>query len=197
MTSSHCTTKLLAQLQAGDASVRVAILEHTLERFRVLAGRMFRRYTDLRSIADTDDVLQKALLRINRALDSVRPATGRAYFGLAARQIRWVLHDLARESWTANSVQYTDEPEILDRIDHDGEPSNLMEWGEFHEQINGLPDGDREMFDLLFYQGLTQPEASVVLAIPLRTLKRRWQSAKLRLNDALRGEWPSLRTHQQ
>jgi RNA polymerase sigma-70 factor (ECF subfamily) len=40
---------------------------------------------------------------------------------------------------------------------------------------------------LLFYEGLTQEEAATVLGVSLRTLKRRWQSARCRLHDALNG----------
>jgi RNA polymerase sigma-70 factor (ECF subfamily) len=84
-----------------------------------------------------------------------------------------------------------DQSTIPEALDLAGEPSTLAEWCEFHERITTLPDADRELFDLLLYQGLTQPEAANVLEIPLRTLKRRWQGAKLRLHEILRGEWPS------
>ena len=40
---------------------------------------------------------------------------------------------------------------------------------------------------LLFYEGLTQEEAAKVLGISLRTVKRRWQSARCRLYDAFNG----------
>jgi RNA polymerase sigma-70 factor (ECF subfamily) len=38
---------------------------------------------------------------------------------------------------------------------------------------------------LLWYEGLRQPEAAVVLGISLATLKRRWQVARLRLGELL------------
>ncbi|MBL8798147.1 MAG: helix-turn-helix domain-containing protein, partial [Planctomycetia bacterium] len=45
-------------------------------------------------------------------------------------------------------------------------------------------------FDLLFYQGLSQAEAAALLNVSERTVKRRWQSARLQLHDALGGEFP-------
>jgi RNA polymerase sigma-70 factor (ECF subfamily) len=185
------TTQLLAEFQAGNDSARAALLEHTLERLRVLAARMFHQYAHLRSMNDTDEVMQQALVRLHRALATVRLTTARDYFGLAARQIRWVLQDLARKA-AACAVTCTNQHEDLERLDTAGEPSTLAEWTEFHERISALPDDDRELFDLLLYQGVMQAEAAEILNLPLRTLKRRWQQAKIRLHDALRGDWPSL-----
>jgi DNA-directed RNA polymerase specialized sigma24 family protein len=51
---------------------------------------------------------------------------------------------------------------------------------------------EREAFDLLFYQGLTQAEAATVLEVSERTIKRRWQAARLRLVQTLGGKLPGL-----
>jgi RNA polymerase sigma-70 factor (ECF subfamily) len=48
-----------------------------------------------------------------------------------------------------------------------------------------LPDEEREVVNLLFYGGLTQQEAARVLGVSLRTVKRRWQSARCRLYEKL------------
>src|SRR5262249_29847393 len=109
---------LLDLLHAGHNSARDALLQHSLERFRVIAHRMFHGHNDLRRIAQTDDVVQKALVRLDRALTHVRPADVQAFFGLAARQIRWVLRDLAREAAAAKAIAnggtYPDEQEPQD-----------------------------------------------------------------------------------
>ena len=49
--------------------------------------------------------------------------------------------------------------------------------------IEKLPDEEREVCELLWYQGLTQPQAAEVLQMPLRTLKRRWQKVRLKLHE--------------
>jgi DNA-directed RNA polymerase specialized sigma24 family protein len=46
--------------------------------------------------------------------------------------------------------------------------------------------------DLLFYQGLQQAEAAAVLGVSERTVKRRWQSARLALHEALGGRLPGV-----
>ena len=180
---------LLDQHQAGNGAARDALIGHALDRLRHLARRMFRRHSDLRAFDQTDDVVQQTLLRLHRALSEVRPATPREFFGLAARQVRWVLHDLARKHAPHKRLAYADHAGD-ERPDRSGEPADLLEWADFHQRIDGLPDEAREMFDLLFYQGLSQADAAALLGTSVRTVKRRWQQARVLLHDALRGDWP-------
>src|SRR5205085_11869948 len=86
---------LLDRLQAGEDAARAALLEHALERLRILARRLFRPNVDLHQLEGTDDVLQKGLLRLHTALATVQPRTVREFFGLAGRQLRFVILDLA------------------------------------------------------------------------------------------------------
>ena len=181
---------MLDALRAGDESARDALLEHSLGHLHQLARRMFHTSWDLRRIDQTDDVLQKAMLRLYAALDQVRPRDALSFYGLAARQIRWVLRDLARDAAAARVVNYRAEPPETE--DPYGEPSDLAEWAEFHEKIEGLPEEERETFDLLLYQGLTQKQAAVALKTSVRTVKRRWQRARLSLAHALHGDWPKV-----
>jgi DNA-directed RNA polymerase specialized sigma24 family protein len=58
----------------------------------------------------------------------------------------------------------------------------------FHRQISLLPGEAREVFDLLWYQGLTQAEAASLLDVSERRLQRRWQSAREHLHGVLRGD---------
>src|SRR5256885_9614190 len=55
--------------------------------------------------------------------------------------------------------------------------SSDLQWTELHEQIGALPDEEREVVGLLFYQGLSQAETAEVLGISLRTVQRRWHDA--------------------
>jgi RNA polymerase sigma factor (sigma-70 family) len=67
--------------------------------------------------------------------------------------------------------------------------------GPVHEKslspsVQRLPQTEREVFDLLWYEGLTQAEAALVLGVTERTIKNRWRSAKLGLQRLL-GDGPS------
>ena len=67
------------------------------------------------------------------------------------------------------------------------DPHGLAEWTEFHEHVDALPDQERAMFDLLWYQGLNQAEAADTLGISERTVNRHWIKARLRLCESLGG----------
>jgi RNA polymerase sigma-70 factor (ECF subfamily) len=51
--------------------------------------------------------------------------------------------------------------------------------------VDRLPDDERETFQLIWYQGLTQAEVAALVDVSLRTVKRRWQSARLHLSALL------------
>jgi len=58
------------------------------------------------------------------------------------------------------------------------DPAMLATWREVHDRIAQLPEGERQLFDLLYYHGLSQVDAAKYLDWPLRTLTRRWLEAK-------------------
>ena len=67
------------------------------------------------------------------------------------------------------------------------EPSRMAEWQDFHARVGKLPDEEREVFDLLWYHELSQEEAGAMLDVSVRTVRRRWRSARLLLHDVLVG----------
>ncbi len=97
--AEHSTSQLqvwIVGMNAGDASARAHLIEHTCDRMRRLARKLLHDFPRVRRWEDTDDVLQNALLRLLRALQSVAPATVADFFRLATRQLRRELLDLAR-----------------------------------------------------------------------------------------------------
>jgi len=189
-------------LGAGDASAREALLACAAERLTRLTHKMLKDYPGVHRWEGTDDVLQNATLRLCRALEAVKPLSVRDFFRLAAALIRRELIDLARRysgpmglganyaSWAGSGDEMAaPDVEVADTT-HD--PGRLAEWTGFHDQVEALPEEEREVFDLLFYQGLPQAEAAAVLGVSERTIKRRWQAARLALHEALGGRLPGL-----
>jgi RNA polymerase sigma factor (sigma-70 family) len=193
----------LDRLRGGDETARAELLACACERLRNLAHKMLRGFPSVQRWEQTDDVLQNAALRLHRALQQITVETSRAFFRLAALNIRRELLDLARRyfgpegqgahhgTWGQGvSASTTEHSGPADPADLSREPSRLAAWTEFHEQIGALPDEEREVFDLLWYQGLSQAEAAELLGVSERTVKRRWQTARFQLYEALRGEVP-------
>jgi DNA-directed RNA polymerase specialized sigma24 family protein len=53
------------------------------------------------------------------------------------------------------------------------------------DAIDGLPSDEREVFDLIRIQGITQTEAADVLGVSVMTVKRRLKRGLLILTDAV------------
>jgi RNA polymerase sigma-70 factor (ECF subfamily) len=193
----------LERLRQGDPAASEeacgAVITHACGRLEALTRRMLRHYPRLRRWEQTGDVLQNAVLRLHRSLATVRPESPGQFYGLAAAQIRRELVDLARHHFgpegaavrhhTDGSGRAADAPGA-NREDPAGEPATLAQWTEFHEKVRLLPDAERQVFDLLWYEGLTQAEAASVLGVSEKTVKNRWRGAKLELQRLL-GEGPS------
>jgi RNA polymerase sigma-70 factor (ECF subfamily) len=190
---------LLVRLRAGEDSARGELLAHAAERLRHLSRKMLRRFPRLRRWEQTDDVLQNATLRLHRALAEASPESPRHFYNLAALQVRRELLDMSRHHFGPHgqaahhhSEDGADEEggSLLQEPDGTEEPASLEGWARFHEGVEALPEPEREAFNLLWYEGLTQEQAAEVLGVGLRTLKRRWQQARLLLYEALHGEPP-------
>jgi RNA polymerase sigma factor (sigma-70 family) len=190
------------RFRAGDDSARESLIGCACDRLTLLIHRMLRGYPGVRRWEETDDVLQNCLIRLDRSLKSVAPATAQDFFRLAATQIRRELIDLARHYSGPEGLGANHQSRW--GIDHDGsigeprgeasdlthEPSRIAAWTEFHRRVADLTEEDRELFDVLWYQGLTQAQAATILGVAERTVHRRWIVARLRLSDALGGQLP-------
>lgn len=179
----------------GDAAAHESLLHHACERLLRLTRKMFRGYPNLRRWEQTDDVFQNAMVRLHRALSEVRVESVRHFFNLAAVQVRRELLDLAKHHFGpegGGANHHTDGisadeagGSLHDRAD---EPDDLSGWSGFHTLVEKLPEDEQEVVNLLYYDGLTQAEAARVLGVSLRTLKRRWQSAKLKLHEEMNSD---------
>jgi RNA polymerase sigma factor (sigma-70 family) len=185
------THQLLRQAVAGDKAAVDDLLRHSCDRLTLLTRRMLGDFQRVKRWADTGDVLQNALLRLVGALGEVKPATPRDFLALATLQIRRELIDLARRFYGPEGIganhdsriaQVGQNGEPIDHADLSHEPSSLAQWTDLHRQIEALPAEEREVVDLLFYQGLPQAEAAEVLNLSVRTLQRRWHSALCKLH---------------
>jgi RNA polymerase sigma-70 factor (ECF subfamily) len=131
-----------------------------------------------------DEMLGAVVERLLKALREARPATVRQFFALACQRVRWELNDLAR--------RLDEQPaavELSDALvpDPASSASGLSPQGQrMLVAIEGLPEEEREAFDLVRIQGMTQTEAARVLGVSVITVKRR-------LNRGLRMPAAALR----
>jgi RNA polymerase sigma factor (sigma-70 family) len=187
------------RLRGGDRSALDELLTHASQRLARLTHKMLHDFPGGHRWEETDDVLQNATLRLCRALGEVHPATVADFFRLAAVQIRRELIDMCRhyagpEGLGAHHGSRALPPGLSSEaaagpqpVDTTHDPERVAAWTELHEKVDALAADEREAFDLLFYQGLSQAEAAEVLGVSVRTIKRRWVAARIHLGEALGG----------
>lgn len=188
-------------MRTGDMAARDELFRRTCGRLEQLTHRMLRGFPGVHRWELTDDVLQNAIVRLLRALEQVHPASMREFLALSTEQIRRELIDLARHYFGpqgpgANHASHdgnaSGSQPIYDRADLSHEPSILADWCEFHQQVGRLPENEREVVDLLYYQELPQAEAAELLNVTVRTVQRRWHAALLKLHHILQGQAPGV-----
>ena len=190
------TTKLqehLINFKSGDLEAREKIIEHSCERLRLRTRQMLRSFPNVSRWSQTDDVLQNAMIRLHRSMAEVKPESPQQFYGLAGTQIRRELIDLARHFSGAHGVgknHDTNNGEAAEKsTDTNYEPESLERWSKFHEAVEQLPDEQKDVVGIIWYEGVSQPKAAKLLGVSLATVKRRWQAAKLQLSERLKSHW--------
>src|SRR5262249_17065342 len=161
------------------------LLERAGGRLRLLcANLLYRSYPRLTQPPvnlETDELLGCLVAALLTALHATRPAGVRQFFALACQHMRWQLNDLARRR---------DDRPAAGGLPEAGGPappstgSCLTPDGRrVLETIEGLPEDEREVFDLVGIQGLTHPEAAAVVGVSEKTVQRRLNRARLLLAE--------------
>jgi RNA polymerase sigma-70 factor (ECF subfamily) len=163
---------------AGDAPTEPvvrALLERAVHRLLLHCTTLLRRSyprlarppLNLRA----DELLGAVAARLLKALREARPATVRQFFALASQHMRWELNDLAR--------RLDEQPRAAELLDGlvpapaDSDSGLSSDGRRMLGAIADLPDDEREAFDLVRIQGMTQAEAAQVLGVSAMTVKRR------------------------
>src|SRR5262245_30573701 len=145
----HSTTlhALLDSMQRGNLEAREELFRRIEDRVRRLCRKMLSEFPSVGAREDTLDVMQNALIRLMRALDTLKPASTREFFGLAAEHIRRELLDLARY-YRAGKRPVMKGPAIGAADDSspaldpaaDTDNSRLSQrWSDLHEAAASLP----------------------------------------------------------
>jgi RNA polymerase sigma-70 factor (ECF subfamily) len=130
-----------------------------------------------------DELLGAVAERLLKALREARPRNVRQLFALANQHMRWELNDLAR--------RLDEQPTVVELLEGEtpAAPSSASvlspDGRRMLEAIDDLPEDEREVFDLLRIQGLTQPEAAEVLGVSVKTVQRRLNRSLLLLAKEL------------
>jgi RNA polymerase sigma-70 factor (ECF subfamily) len=185
---------LVDRIQAGDREAANALIHRSAERLENLARKMLRDFPAVRRWEQTGDVLQNALTRLLRTLRDVTPDNVTGYFRLAAQAVRRELLDMVRRytgPGGGNHESLPDGPPQQYAPAAPAEVRNLERWAAFHEAVERLPDEDRGLIELGYYEGLEKDEMARLLGVDVRTVRRWWNRATRRLAEALGDDIPT------
>src|SRR5947207_9737155 len=181
----------LAADSPAEAVVR-ALLGRAVHRLQKLCAtllyRSYPRLTRPPANLQPDEMLGAVVERLLKALREARPASARQFFALACQHIRWELNDMARR---------LDEQPAAEELRAELVPapassdSGLTPKGRrILAAIDQLPEGEREAFDLVRVQGLSQAEAARLLEVSVATVNRRLNRSLRLLTATLADLYP-------
>ena len=164
------------------------LMDRAVRRLRLLCAtllhRSYPRLTYPPLNVETDELLGGVVAGLLTALRTIRPQTVRQFFALATQHMRWQLNDLARrldERPPAAALVETGVAAPPSGSDSGLSPHARRMLG----AIDGLPEDEREVFDLVGIQGLTHGEAATVVGVSEKTVQRRLNRARLLLAERL------------
>ena len=182
----------------GDTAAEPIIrelLDRAVGRLRLLCAthlhRIYPRLAQPPVNLETDELLGGVVAGLLPALRTTRPQSVRHFFALACQHMRWQLNDLARrldEQPVAAALAETGVAAPPASTASGLSPDGRRMLG----AIEGLPEDEREVFDLVGIQGLTHPEAAAVVGVSEKTVQRRLNRARLLLAEQLDDLRPAI-----
>jgi RNA polymerase sigma-70 factor (ECF subfamily) len=191
MDADHTTVAVQRYLKelAGDTPVEPvvrALLDRAVRRLHQLcATLLYRSYPRLSRPPvnlQADELLGAVVERLLKALREARPNSPRQFFALACQHMRWELNDIARRlDQQPADAELAAEPMAAPASDTGLTPEGRR----ILAAIEQLPEFEREAFDLVRIQGMSQAEAAQVLEVSVMTVNRRLNRGIQMLASAL------------
>jgi RNA polymerase sigma factor (TIGR02999 family) len=179
-------TKLLARLSAGDSEASSRLIALVYAELRAMAGRCMCRERANHTLQATV-LVHEAYLRL-AGQDEIQWQNRAHFFGLAARVMRRVLLDYAREHRAkkrSGGAQVTLDEALLVSEDH---LEQVLILDESLQKLAEVDPQQSRLVELRFFAGMTVEETAEVMGISTATVKREWSHAKAWLIRAMKAE---------
>jgi RNA polymerase sigma-70 factor (ECF subfamily) len=192
--TSVAVQRYLDELTAGSPAEPLvrALLDRAVRRLHQLcAGLLYRSYPRLTRPPlnlQADEMLGAVVERLLKAMREARPTTARQFFALACQHMRWELNDMARRLDKQPAVVGL--PDESPAAPADSGSGLTVDAHRILAAIECLPESEREAFDLVRIQGMSQSEAAEMLGISVMTVNRHLHRALQLLTAALGDLYP-------
>lgn len=168
-------TQLLAKLSAGESEASSRLIQLVYGELRAMAHGCMRRERPGHTLQATG-LVHEAYLRL--AGQDIQWQNRAHFFGIAARVMRRVLLDYAREHRAkkrSGGKQVTLEDRLIvsqERLE------DILILDECIEKLAAIDPQQSRLIEFRFYAGMSVEETSEVMGISTATVKREWSYAK-------------------
>lgn len=173
------TNILLSRWRVGETDARDRLIARLHPELAQIAAARLRGERD--SSLSTGDLINDAVLRLIQT-DGQHFADRAHVIALASRLMRHILVDHARQKASEKrrhvKVELCTAIDGGQRVDLNSLDSALIRLGAIDEQLMAL-------VEMRYFGGMTVADISVVTGLSEPTVKRRWQTARAWLTDAL------------
>ena len=130
-----------------------------------------------------EEILQETLLRVWSRAEQYDPARGSPLIWMLAIARYTALERLRFESHRPILSDGNEPTPLLENLPEPESTSEEARWRSLHLVIQSLPEEQRTVIEMAYYQGLSQSEISETLDLPLGTVKTRIRAGMLRLRQ--------------
>jgi RNA polymerase sigma factor (sigma-70 family) len=164
-------------------------------RLRLIARRMLASYDRDRLDEETDGLIAESYLRLNRAIDELKPEDARQFFALAALQMRRHLLDKLRRLQGRGQIKRPHQISLDAPAENEDQgplevagnkPQEPWTSLDILQAMEQLDDRDRECLTLQTWYGFTHAEIGELLKVSTKTVQRSCNAAYIRLNEILK-----------
>ena len=170
-------TELISKVANGDQRAFLALYDRYSDRVYALALRM------LRNQMLAEEVVQDAFLKLWSRAGQYLTERGPLLIWLLTIARRTALDRLRLES-RRPTLSDGNDPELAWELTPEPEStSEEARWHSLYLAVRSLPEDQRSVIELAYYQGLSHSEIAETLNLPLGTVKTRLRAAMHHLRD--------------
>lgn len=169
--------ELISKVCKGDQRAFLALYDRYSSRVYTLILHM------MNDKMSAEEVLQETFLKLWSRAGQYVPERGSLLTWLLAIARRTALERLRFESHRPALSDGNEPSSFLESI---AEPESISEearWRSLYLAVQSLPEEQKKLIELSYYQGLSQSEIAEMLNLPLGTVKTRLRAGMLRLRQ--------------
>jgi RNA polymerase sigma-70 factor (ECF subfamily) len=172
-------TELISEVVNGDQRAFLALYDRYSSRVYTLALRM------MRDQMMAEEVVQDTFLKLWSRAGQYMNDRGSLLIWLLTIARRTALDRLRLESRRPTLSEANDPDQVWELTPEPESTSEEARWHSLYLAVRSLPEEQRNVIELAYYQGMSQSEIAETLALPLGTVKTRLRTGM----DHLRRQW--------